>query len=172
MKSAAEPQIIGALIVPFVFLEVSAIFWGGPSKISFVIGCAQKRRFGVIWRHTKTLKDEWNPLRTQNDWRLNGEFRFPRGKRHFFEAPSKISFVFLVSDFRDFGTFWSKSQFLERCVWGTLWRRCGKLWGVFGKLWGVLWGRLWEALGSRKNYITIKHNSRSTEGQYYIAYSI
>ena len=48
MKSAAEPQIIGALIGSFVFPEVSAIFWGGPSKISVVIGCAQKRRFGVI----------------------------------------------------------------------------------------------------------------------------
>ena len=160
MKSAAEPQIIGALMVTVVFPRGKRHFCEGPSKISFVIGCAQKRRFGVIWRHTKTLKDEWNPLRTPNDWRLNGEFCFPGSKRHFFEAPSKISFVFLVSDFRDFGTFWSKSQFLERCVRGTLWRRCGKLWGVFGKLWGALWGRLWEALGSRKNYITTKHNSR------------
>ena len=65
----------------------------------------------------------------------------------FLRLHQRISFVFLFGDFRDFGTFWSKSQFLER--FGEMCERdvVKTLWEALGSLREALGSPLGEALG-------------------------
>ena len=64
MKSAAEPQIIGALIVSFVFPEVSAIFWGVSIEDFSRDWLRSKMAF---WGNLKTHEDTQRRMKSAAD---------------------------------------------------------------------------------------------------------